>query len=557
MHESTLFLDVQLGLRIVNLALIKGLITPEEWSVALGDQAAESGPGRVPRTLCRILLDRGILTRDQLHRLRADVDAKPAPARRAAATGRAPLLEGSPVRFGKYRLFRELGRGPHGTVYEAVDSLDGRRVALKLIATPPGVSSDEVSGDERTFLAAADAALRLPPHPGLARALEAGVAQGRRYLATEIVDGPDLERWLAGHEDLRARVHLLRFAAEAVHHAHERGVAHLALTPRNILVDAKGRARLTDFGLARMTGAADVDRRADILALGEILHRILEGLEEAPELRRVARRATGGAVLSAADFANDLLRWMDGVPARSRRSRRVVWGAAGAALAAILGLLALVRPPAATVEAFPDARGARVLPAGSSPRPDAAGECRLAVDLDEAWSAGTEVAELSLEVFDGGTGELRALYDATDDPYKPAGVVALNGTHGWISWTAVLPNPRFFNRQDAGGDLRIVARGIEELKIRRLTLRRLDAASLPSIAPARADVDPSKLRPGLVGGEGYLRIEVGGLYVFEGAAGVAAARLEPGLYAIQAAAVFAECGGRRVALAPGAYFHAP
>lgn len=635
MSESTLFLDDQLGLRIVNLALMKGLITPEEWSSALAEQAAESGPGRSPRPLCLILLERGTLTRDQLHRLRVEAESRPTSTRRAAPPKAAPLLEGSPVKFGKYRLYRELGRGGRGTVYEAIDALDGRRVALKLFATRSGPPSEDISADERVFLAEAEAVLRLPPHPGLARLLEAGVAHGRRYLAMEIVDGPDLERWLPEHEDLRARVDLLRLAAEAVHHAHEHGVAHLSLKPRDILIDAKGRARVTDFGVARMSGARlDVDRPADVRALGEILREMLPARDADPELRRIASRAD--RVPTAADFANELLRWIEG-SRRRRRPRLAVWAAA-AAVAGVLAVLILARgvhppaPPAApeAVELLPEPRGARILPDASSPhraeleglrvRPDASGECRLAVDLDEGWSTGTELAELAIDYFDAPGGILSVLYDGMDErlaregAYTPAGAVPLKGSSRWITWTVRLADPRFFNRQSAGSDLRLVATGASELRIRRLALRRIAASELPRLRPVPAEA--SGLKPGLraeifkgmsfadrvaqrvdagvvfhsesaepLGARwtGFLKISARGRYALElkcdaaanltigGAplSALAAADLEPGLYPFRleflrgagpagvSFACLAERGGRRVDVSQGAFFHAP
>jgi hypothetical protein len=635
LSESTLFLDDQLGLRIVNLALMKGLITPEEWSSALAEQAAESGPGRSPRPLCLILLERGTLTRDQLHRLRVEAESRPTSTRRAAPPQAAPLLEGSPVKFGKYRLYRELGRGGRGTVYEAIDALDGRRVALKLFATRSGPPSEDISADERVFLAEAEAVLRLPPHPGLARVLEAGVAQGRRYLALEIVDGSDLERWLPGHEDLRARVDLLRLAAEAVHHAHEHGVAHLSLKPRDILIDAKGRARVTDFGVARMSGARlGFDRQADVRALGEILREMLPARDADPELRRIASRAD--RVPTAADFANELLRWIEG-SRRRRRPRLAIWTAA-AAVAGVLAVLILARgvhrpaPPAApeAVELLPEPRGARILPDASTPhraeleglrvRPDASGACRLAVDLDEGWSAGTELAELTIEYFDGPGGVLSAHYDGMDErlpregAYTSAGSVSLRGGQRWISWTLRLSAPRFFNRQSAGGDLRLVATGASELRIRRLALRRLALEELPALRPSPADA--AGLKPGLraelfkgmsfadrtvqrldagvvfqsetpdpLGARwtGFLRIPARGRYVLElrsdaaanltlGGAPVsdlAVAELEPGLYPfrlefLQGAgpagvrfACLAARGGRRVDVSQGAFHHQP
>jgi hypothetical protein len=383
-----------------------------------------------------------------------------------------------------------------------------------------------------------------------------------------------------------------------------------------------------------MTGARlAFDRQADVRALGGILLEMLPARDADPELGRLARRAD--RVPTAADFANELLRWIEG-SRRRRRPRLRLWAWA-AAVAGLAGLLALglhrpaPRPAPEAVELLPDARGARVLPDASSPhraeleglrvRPDASGPCRLVLDLDEAWSAGTELAELSIEYFDGPGGVLSVLYDGMDErlpregAYAPAGAATLRGGARWISWTVRLADPRFFNRQNAGGDLRLVATGAPELRIRRLALRRLAVAELPALRPAQAPAPPA-LKPGLrvdafrgmsfeaplswrvdagvafqservdplaLRWTGFLKIPARGRYVLAlrsdaaasltlgGApvADLAAADLEPGLYPfrlefVQGAgpagvrfACLAERGGRRVDISQGAFFHAP
>jgi len=551
-NDSSLFLDDQLGLRLVNVALMKGLITPEDWTAALTEQAAEAPAKRRP--LCVILIARGLLTRSQLRALRAETERAPG-TRRAEAPAPPPLLEGSPVKFGKYRLSRELGRGVRGGVFEAFDTLDGRRLALKLFRAPDG-PSDAVSREEARFLQEASAALRLPRHPGVVAVQEAGVALGRRYLAMELVDGPSLDRWAQSREDPRARLELLRLAAEALHHAHEHGVGHEGLSARDILVDAKGRARVV--GLTRPLSRVD-ERRDDLRALGAVLKTLL-GTREEPELRRLAERAE--RLGSAAEFSNALLRWMDG----SRRGRRPLTIVAGTlALLAAASPLLLFRPgPEAPPPRLELSRGLRPLPAGSSPleseerelrlSPDAAGECRLALDVDENWAAATSVAELSIEVFDGASGRLELVYDATGDADKAAPGLVLKGSRRWISWTTPLPDPRFFNRQSQGGDLRVVAAGLPELRIRRVALRRVAEAELPRIR-----LSPASAAAGL-----RLRIDIPGLYLLElrgelgGAAidGLVAAELAPGVYPLRLAqpgfACYQEREGRRVDISSSA-----
>src|SRR6185295_15723743 len=134
---------------------------------------------------------------------------------------------------------------------------------------------------------------------------EAGVIQGRRYLAMELIEGKPMSEWRAGASvTLRMEIEVLRSVALGVHHAHEHDVIHRDLKPQNILIDGKNEPHVTDFGLAKMvgenlsvslTGAGMVvgtpayispeqaqglrttDRRTDVYALGVMLFEILTG----------------------------------------------------------------------------------------------------------------------------------------------------------------------------------------------------------------------------------------------------------------------------------------
>lgn len=153
---------------------------------------------------------------------------------------------------GRYRVIRKVGEGGMGVVFEAEQQEPRRRVALKCIR------ADWLSADSlQRFRREAQALGRLQ-HPGIAQVFEAGVTDGEPavpFLAMEFVDGVGLLEF-AHALPIRDRLQLLAEIAEAVGHAHERGVVHRDIKPSNVLVEtgsAGPRPRVLDFGVARFT----------------------------------------------------------------------------------------------------------------------------------------------------------------------------------------------------------------------------------------------------------------------------------------------------------------
>lgn len=161
----------------------------------------------------------------------------------------------SGMEVGAYRLTEPVGAGGMGSVWLAARA-DGRfeaRVAVKLLnAALVGRSGQERFAREGRILATLS-------HPNIAHLLDAGVsAIGQPYLVLEYVDGQDIVSYCSDRAlGVEARVRLFLDVLGAVAHAHTCLVVHRDLKPSNVLVDADGRVKLLDFGIARLLTAAD------------------------------------------------------------------------------------------------------------------------------------------------------------------------------------------------------------------------------------------------------------------------------------------------------------
>ncbi|MCO5164929.1 MAG: serine/threonine protein kinase [Planctomycetes bacterium] len=150
----------------------------------------------------------------------------------------------APVIDDRFLLLGELGRGATGAVYRARDLERGGEVALKVaLARPEWVRLQRFLREGEVT-----AALR---HPNIVGIHSMGVADGRPYLAYELVEGARQLDEAARGAPLGRRVELVRDAARALGHAHARGVVHRDVKPANVLVDGAGRVRVADFGLAQ------------------------------------------------------------------------------------------------------------------------------------------------------------------------------------------------------------------------------------------------------------------------------------------------------------------
>lgn len=166
-----------------------------------------------------------------------------------ATTTEEPLPE-----ISGYRVESLLGSGGVGSVYAACNVASGARVAIKMVRSA-GLGTQAVV----RFRQECRALARLS-HPGIVRLIESGSAAGLTYLVMDFIDGLPLDAWVVeAAPSSRCRIRLVRDMLNALAHAHDAGVVHRDLKPRNVMVVKDGKPRLVDFGVARLT--ADDGRR--------------------------------------------------------------------------------------------------------------------------------------------------------------------------------------------------------------------------------------------------------------------------------------------------------
>lgn len=246
--------------------------------------------------------------RSEVESLLAHLDATVAVPSGQSGTPKPSSTAGGFVakHIGSYTLIDKLGEGGMGVVYKATQDFPRRTVALKVIK--PHMASPRIL--ER-FRFETQVLAKLT-HPGIAQIYDAGTMETpdgeQPYFAMELVRGrPLIEYATLRNLTMRERLNLVQRIAEAVHHAHTRGVVHRDLKPGNILVTEEGLPKILDFGVARSIGGDlgltterteigqlvgtlpymspeqvagdpdELDARSDVYSLGIVMYELLSG----------------------------------------------------------------------------------------------------------------------------------------------------------------------------------------------------------------------------------------------------------------------------------------
>ncbi|HEY0986672.1 MAG TPA: tetratricopeptide repeat protein, partial [Kofleriaceae bacterium] len=169
---------------------------------------------------------------------------------------------GSGERIGRYVVARPLGAGAMGEVYAAHDPELDRKVALKILRRD-GLACGERERVQDRLRREAQAMAQLA-HPNVVAVHDVGNVGDHIFIAMEFVEGDTLAAWLTGEpRSWRAVVSMFVSAGEGLAAAHAAGIVHHDFKPENVLVGRDGRARVADFGLARMLAPEEPDANAE------------------------------------------------------------------------------------------------------------------------------------------------------------------------------------------------------------------------------------------------------------------------------------------------------
>jgi serine/threonine-protein kinase len=149
---------------------------------------------------------------------------------------------------GRYRLEAQIGSGGMSTVYRAIDQTLQRPVAIKLMNREVATDSDQLERFRREARAVAQLS-----HPHVVGVIDAGEDEGRPYIVFEYVEGETLKQRIRrqGGLSIPEAVAYSIEIARALEAAHARHIVHRDVKPQNVLIDDEGRAKVTDFGIAR------------------------------------------------------------------------------------------------------------------------------------------------------------------------------------------------------------------------------------------------------------------------------------------------------------------
>ncbi len=204
-------------------------------------------------------------------------------------------------KLGRYDLIRVLGKGAMGLVYEGRDPNLDRRVAIKTIRVE-NLSDEAATEYEVRFRTEARSAARLQ-HPNIVSVYDSDRDLDIAYLVMEFIQGEDLKYHLDRGDvyTLAQTLGIMQGLLSALEYAHQQSIVHRDIKPANLLIEASGRVKLADFGVARIQDSGDatrtqgtmvgtlkymspeqiegrpVDARADLFAAGIVLYQLLTG----------------------------------------------------------------------------------------------------------------------------------------------------------------------------------------------------------------------------------------------------------------------------------------
>src|SRR5579862_242319 len=209
-------------------------------------------------------------------------------------------MSSTPTALGQYQIIREIARS-NDIVYEAYDPQMDRRVALKELALPQGITDAQKLDRVQRFDREAKAAGRLA-HPNIMRVFQVAGDGDRHFMAMEFLDGHTLRNEIdtKGFLPLDRSIEIAVAVLKGLGHAHANGVVHRDIKPDNIQLLSSGEIKITDFGIARLTFqpnltmdgqvfgtpsymspeqvvGKEIDARSDLFSVGVLLYEMISG----------------------------------------------------------------------------------------------------------------------------------------------------------------------------------------------------------------------------------------------------------------------------------------
>ena len=263
--------------------LRRGLATPNEIELAKAYKAKLASKGEDSKGLLDIMVEAKLLTKSQSARL----------LKEAGDSNKKFEIPG-------YQILERLGKGSMGAVFKARQTSVDRIVAVKILLDALAQNKEFIKRFDREAKIAAKL-----QHNNIVNAIDAGEVDGHHFFVMEYVEGKTIKDDLDKNKlyEEKNALKIVMATAEALQHAHARGLIHRDIKPENVILTNDGHVKLADLGLARLTadekwamseagmaigtpyyispeqvrGQVDVDIRADIYSLGATLYHMITG----------------------------------------------------------------------------------------------------------------------------------------------------------------------------------------------------------------------------------------------------------------------------------------